>query len=41
MRKDEPRRDYCPVRRVMREEARNLILLVVIVAAATVLRKLL
>lgn len=41
MLKDDRRRDYCPVRRVLREEGRTLVLVVVILTAAALLKKLL
>lgn len=41
MLKDDRRRYACPVRRVLREEARNLILVVVILTAAALLKQLL
>lgn len=39
MLKDERRRDDCPVRRVLREEGRTLILVVAVLAAAALLKK--
>ncbi|WP_313348153.1 hypothetical protein [Paracoccus sp. (in: a-proteobacteria)] len=38
MRKIEPLHHNCPVRRVLREEARNLILVIIVLVIAALLR---